>query len=393
MEQGADPDPGRLVIVGGSLDGDNAEVYRAVLDGREGSGPFCVLPTASGVPESSMERAVDRFQEYAGSDARVIGIRITTDDPEAANDPEVVDTIAGCSGFWFVGGAQHRILQVFRPATGDTPAYEALMARWADGAVVAGSSAGAAMMSSRSIGGGSPQEALASGVARDTDGDFEPEGEGVWVLPGMDFVPWAIVGQHHLARGRWGRLLVAVLEEEDRLGVGIDENTALLVEDGEARVIGASGVLLIDVGEAEPGTEPRTARGVRLVLMGPGDRLDVQTGEVRRQTAGKGTPAAPVPTPADRVLDDDAPYVAVPTLDEIRAAPFDRWALLHLMHYFAAGSTTRITLDGGARSLVLEAGEGFVGVADAEGGQVDEAGTPTGLSAGPLRLEVVATGG
>jgi cyanophycinase len=361
---------GRLVIVGGALAADNAEVYHAVLEAREGDGPLCIVPTASGVPEESMASSIERFSAYA-SDARygpgapeVIGVWITTENPEAARDPETVAQLAGCSGYWFVGGQQARIVSTFRPSEGDTPAYEALMRRWREGAVVSGTSAGAAMMSSRSIGGGSPAEAFRAGVTRDGDAD------GVWVMRGMDFVPWAILGQHHMARGRWGRLVVATLEEEDWLGLGIDENTALMYEDGVGTVIGASGVLVVDVSDATAGTDPRTAIGIRLELLAAGDRIDVRTGAVARSALGKGTPPA------------------LP-LDEAAAEPFARWAFLRILQGFASGEVRRFIADADTHTLRLRRGVGFAGVASTdETAVLEEAGTRAGLSVGPLVLDI-----
>lgn len=245
------------------------------------------------------------------------------------------------------------------------------------------------MMSSRSIGSGTPAAALEFGVVRDADGDGEEDGEGVWLLPGMDFVPWAIVGQHHLARGRWGRLVVAVLEEEDRLGLGIDENTALVYDDdGVAEVVGASGVLMFDVTGATPGDAPRTATGIRVEFLGAGDRVDVRTLAVTRSTAGKARPTPPVAAggadaPSGRTSDEDG--ITPPTIDEIAADPFARWALLHLLHAFAAGTVDEVALDGGARTLTLRRAPGFAAWARAEEGVQ---GTPAGLSAGPLTLDI-----
>ena len=393
-ESGAIPaeSHGRLVIVGGGLSSENADVYHAVLEGRDGNGPFCVMPTASGVPEESMNSAVERFTGYAadarysGMSAEVTGLWITTENPEAASDSTMVERIEACSGFWFVGGVQSRVMQVFRPATGDSPGYRALMRRWREGAVVAGSSAGAAMMSSRSIGSGTPAAALEFGVVRDADGDGEEDGEGVWLLPGMDFVPWAIVGQHHLARGRWGRLVVAVLEEEDRLGLGIDENTALVYDDdGIAEVVGASGVLMFDVTGATPGDAPRTATGIRVEFLGAGDRVDVRTLAVTRSTAGKAQPTPPPVADASGGAAPDEDGITPPTIDEIAADPFARWALLHLLHAFAAGTVDEVALDGGARTLTLRRAPGFASWARAEEGVQ---GTPAGLSAGPLTLDI-----
>lgn len=389
---------GRLVIVGGALDEENAPVHHAVLEARQGEGPLCVLPTASGAPERSLESAVAIFRRYAadprheGDRPEVTGVWITTDNPEAAADPAIAAELAGCSGYWFVGGDQSRVMRVFRPASGDTPGYRAIMARWREGAVVAGSSAGAAMMSARSIGGGSPAEALAHGVVRDRDDDGEADGDGVWVLPGMGFVDWAIVGQHHLARGRWGRLVVAVLEEEDALGVGIDENTALVYRDGVAEVVGASGVLVVDTSGARAGELPRTATGIRLELLGPGDRLDVRSGAVTRVTAGRVVPPPGALGPdADRESStSDGAVPARPARADLEADPFADWAFLRLLHAFATGEVEEITLQGDARTLTLRRGAGFTGQAAREGGVVEEAGTPVGLSVGPLVLELSA---
>jgi cyanophycinase len=320
----------------------------------------------------------------------VTGIWITTENMEAASQPAVVDSITACSGYWFVGGVQDRIVQTFRPPTGDTPGYAALMRRWNEGAVVAGSSAGAAMMSSRSIGGGSPADALEFGVARDADGDWDPDGEGVWVLPGMDFVPWAIVGQHHLARGRWGRLVVATMVEADELGLGIDENTALVVDHEPggpvATVVGASSVLMVDVAGAEVDPEGRTARGIRLELLGAGDRLDVATREVTRMREGR---APPEPGIDPTASGDPEERLVQPTVAEIAADPFARWAFLHLLHQMTTSeSFTEVTLDGGARELYLRPGPGATAWASDVGEPVEGAGTPYALSVGPLLLDV-----
>lgn len=381
--------PGRLVIVGGSLDADNEAVYRAVLEARDGDGPLCVLPTASGDPEPSMNSAIQRFQRYVGPDVEVTGIWVTTENPEAVGRPAVVDSLAACSGYWFVGGSQSRIMEVFRPAAGDTPAYEALMRRWREGSVVSGSSAGAAMMSSRSIAGGSPEEALDYGVVRDENRDGEADGEGVWVMPGMDFAPWAILGQHHLARGRWGRLVVAVLEEPDALGLGIDENTALVVDHGQdglsAEVVGASSVLLVDDSGADVDVAARTARGLRLELLGAGDVLELETGAITRATVGRTAPDGSIDPSAGG---EPGQTLAQPTVDAVAAAPFQRWAFLHLLHRMGAGETDAVTLEGGVRLLELRTGEGFTAWADLDGEPVEGAGTPRALSLGPMVLDV-----
>jgi hypothetical protein len=188
----------------------------------------------------------------------------------------MADRLRACSGFFFTGGSQSRILDVFLPDGEPTAAYHALWERYQAGAVVAGSSAGAAIMSDPMIAGGSSVEALREGVR--TGG----EGDGVWLTRGLGFLKRGLVDQHFLARGRWARLLVGVLASpDDSLGFGIDENTALVVEGDSAWVMGESGVLFLDARSAVREDGGNGGHGVRAFLLGEGDGVDLQTGMVR----------------------------------------------------------------------------------------------------------------
>jgi cyanophycinase len=241
-------------------------VHRATLAGRQGSGPLCVIPTASGDVDGAIEYAVDLFNRYGGPNTAV-GIRLSVDEPAAAHDDAIVARILGCSGFWFSGGVQSRTVRLFRPDGGSTPAYEALLQRHADGAVVGGSSAGAAIMSDPMIAGGSTTGALARGVSRDRAERDEEEnddyaGGGISITTGLGFLGPAIVDQHFLARGRIGRLITAVLDlDEYDVGFGIDENTALVVDGDTAYALGESGVIALDARAARATAAPPPACG------------------------------------------------------------------------------------------------------------------------------------
>ncbi len=352
--------PGRLVIVGGALAGDNAEIYGAILGGREGVGPLCVFPTASGVPQESMESAVARLEEHGGPGAAE-GIFLTEANADEAQSESLAARIRDCSGFFFTGGDQSRIIDVFRPDGAGTPAYEALMDRWREGAVVSGSSAGAAMMSGRAIAGGNSSSALEAGLRH------QEEGEGVWIRSGMDFAPWAIVDQHFLARGRWGRLLTAVVADGAvHLGVGIDENTALVVDGDEASVVGASGVIWLDARSATLDHQSVTGSGLIMHLLGEGDRVSISTGAVVR-AQGKAT----LPVSGSGV---EAPH-----------QPFARWALLHFLVAWSVSDQPEVTVGPPGRPIILRKGEGFQAVAEGPGGVE---GTPSGLSAGPILVDL-----
>lgn len=287
---------GRLVIVGGALDADNAPVWDAVLAARDGDGPVCVLPTASGVPERSMASAVETLDRYGGP-GTARGIPITEDVPSDALDPDVVATLRSCSGYWFTGGSQSRITETFLPDGSPTPALEAIRERFREGAVLAGTSAGAAMMSAPMIAGGSSEEAFRSWI----DVDDGASGEGVRIRPGLAFFDVGVLDQHFLARGRIGRLLVAVLHHpEISVGFGIDENTAMVVDGRTAAVVGTSGVVVVDGREGDPADRERA---LTIWLAGPRDGIDLSTLTVEPASAKRPLPAVDEPLPEDPILD------------------------------------------------------------------------------------------
>lgn len=264
-------DPGSLVIIGGGLQADNGPVYRAILERALPDRPICVLPTASAEPQRSMDSYLADFlrwsEEYGvgptvgtrGAAAR--GVPITKDDAAKAHDADVVADLADCGGIFFTGGDQSRIADVFRPDGEDSPAYEALLRLHREGAVIAGTSAGAAVMSDPMIGGGSSEDALLHGVV-DADPLIEGNPSGVWIRDGVGFLPGAIVDQHFLARGRFGRLMVAARHllqgrQDPLLAVGVGENTALVVDApgtdaATVHVIGPSAVVLVEMQPGDP---------------------------------------------------------------------------------------------------------------------------------------------
>ena len=114
---------------------------------------------------------------------------------------------------------------------------EAIRQRHAQGCVVGGTSAGAAVMSRKMLTGKANLEALSAGTTE------LAEGLGLW--------PGVIVDQHFHARQRFNRLLSAVNSNQSEIGVGIDESTGVVVEENRWRVVGASGVLIVDSRTAE----------------------------------------------------------------------------------------------------------------------------------------------
>ena len=379
------PVTGALVVIGGALSPDNEAVYRAILDRRMGDGPVCVVPTASAEPAESGGSAVERFDRYGGAGSAV-ALELMVDHPEGAADPVMVERMGECAGFYFVGGQQSRITRLLGTEESPTPVLTALMHRFGEGAVVSGSSAGAAIMSHPMIGGGASAEAVQEGVLwRVGQGDGgnggagEEGGEepgGVILDGGLGLLDGVLVDQHFLARGRIGRLITAVLDPRtSELGMGVDENTALVVEDGVARVVGASGVVVVDgstaTGEARgtPGSPLRTGgvRDVTVHLLGPGDGYDLARREV--------LPAAGTSSPGDHPGDGEG-----------GGDLFARWEFLHALRELAGPSGDSVASTGEGLRMVVRKGPGFQArVRTGEGVQ----GVEEGFGAGPFRVDLL----
>ncbi len=356
---------GRLVLIGGGLRSENLAVYEAVLGGRDGDGPLCILPPASGTPRASMEGYVDSF-DAVGGPGTAEGILLSVDNRSDAESEAVAERLSGCSGFFFTGGVQSRITEVLLPDGETTPAFQTLWNRYQSGAVVSGSSAGAAIMSDPMIAGGGSGEALRWGITS------REEGEGVWLAEGLGFLESGLVDQHFLARGRWARLLVGILGMEgDRLGLGIDENTALVVEADSAWVVGESGVLVLDARAATSEDGGNGGYGVRVHLLGAGDRLNLRTGAVRPDPAKIGVPEGEEP-----FADPDADL-------------FAPWSLLRVLLELATAPDTRLTFHQDGQFLEIRKEPGFTALAPAD---PNNRTPPAGLFLGPFVMSVWAEG-
>lgn len=348
----------RLVIAGGALSAETAAVWQAFVEARHGSGPLCVLPTASGNPERSGASAAATLRRYT-HEVNVRVLPLTTESAGLATQPGFAEELRACSGYWFVGGSQSRITDVFLPGGLETMAWQALHDRHAQGAVIGGSSAGAAMMSSLMIAGGSSREALDHGVAT------SPDGPGIDVRAGMRLFDAGVLDQHFLARGRIGRLLVTVLDHpEIAVGFGIDENTALVVEGDSVRVLGESGVIIVD-GRAASG---RGDEALHVWLAGSGDHFTLEQ---------------LTPTAASHKTSIPADGSAVAAPDDL----FARWVFLEALVALARSSVTEVSWDAGngASVAVTKAARFSAQQAQTNGGPE---GTPAGLSLGPLEVRV-----
>lgn len=303
---------GALVIAGGAVREDTAAIPQALIAGRPaGARAIAIIPSASGAPAASAAHAAALLTQHGADagDIRIIPLAMI-DDPDTpdiderrwaahADDPATVALLADAGAIWFTGGDQMRTMALLAPGGRETRLLRAIRARQAAGAVIGGTSAGAAVMSRQMIAGGEPLPALVLAPRRlDGTAPVESAAGELLMADGLGFLADGLVDQHFDARRRLGRLARALftLPPERRKGFGIDENTALRVSgDGRyGEVLGAGSVTLLDARGADAALTPALqAKGLRLSVAVPGDRIDLAA-----MTVEPGPGRAP-PPPSD----------------------------------------------------------------------------------------------
>ncbi|MBF2047387.1 MAG: cyanophycinase [Leptolyngbya sp. IPPAS B-1204] len=220
---------GPLVIIGGAEERDGeAKILRAFIQLAGGrSAQIVVLTAATSEPIEAGETYIEVFKRLGAKTVWVVDTR----DPDDANQFEAVWAIRQASGIFFTGGDQARIVERIK----GTILEDAIQKRHSEGAVIAGTSAGAAIM---------PEVMIVRG-----ESETSPRNDAVMLGAGMGFVSGMVVDQHFAQRGRLGRLLTALVLQPSIIGVGVDENTALIVKGDEFEVLGEGAVTIVDESE------------------------------------------------------------------------------------------------------------------------------------------------
>jgi len=262
------PGRGSLFIVGGGTQPATLVDEFVKLAGGPGKANIVVLAMASASGEKNGEDKAVSLQKL-GAKARNIWIT-----REQADLDSVVHLLDSATGVWFGGGDQNRLTKALL----GSKVEKAIHARYAAGAVVGGTSAGAAVISTPMITG---TELLPT---RDTTEAWTRVKRGtVQVDSGFSFINDAIIDQHFLRRKRQNRLLSLVLGDGPHLGAGIDEGTAIIVDpNGMWRIMGVSSVLIFDARDAKRTAADAAvlgASGVRMHLLPSGATFDPKTGK------------------------------------------------------------------------------------------------------------------
>jgi len=258
------PPKGFLFIIGGG-DRDEVMMRRFVeLAGRFGTGRIVVFPMASSEPEATGDSLVGELKKLGAREAK--SFVLSREQALAEGSDRILD---GAGGVFFSGGDQSRQTAILL----HTPLHRRLLDLYANGCVMGGTSAGAAVMSEVMITGDEKRKP-------EEGHEFETiEAGNVITTEGFGFLKTAIIDQHFVVRKRLNRLISLVAEKPHLLGIGIDESTAIVVERGRIfEVTGEGQVLVWDGSKARV----RAASDRKIGLAGmlfhvllPGDRFDL----------------------------------------------------------------------------------------------------------------------
>lgn len=262
---------GVAVPIGGGLKAEHEAVWRRMVELSGGPGArWVVLGTASGEPMASAEQAAANLRRR-GAVAEALPVSpLLQDKPiaDAVRDPVLIDKVRSARGVFFTGGSQDRIVDHLFPGGQATPLLQAIWQLYRAGGVVAGTSAGAAIMSTTMFRDApSPLGVMQGRWA-----------EGKEVDRGLGFVgPALFVDQHFLERGRIARMLPLMVAKGYRLGIGVEEDSAIVVKGDAVEVFGKA--VLVDLAKAQvdPRAKPFALKGAQLSLLDTGDKLSLAT--------------------------------------------------------------------------------------------------------------------
>jgi cyanophycinase len=258
---------GPLVIIGGAeakSEGSCCEILEEVAKpAAKSKGRLLIVTVATSLPEELGAEYVRVFKRLGVQHVDVFDIR-TRDE---ASDPAKLKQLAGAAVIFFTGGDQLRITSQI----GGTPVFKRILEIHEEGGMIAGTAAAPALV---------PETMLISGASEES-----PRVASLGMAPGLGLLKGVVVDSHFAERGRLGRLLGAVAQNPYNLGLGIDENTAIVVEnDQRFRVMGTGAVYVIEgshityssLSERDPDGS-MSIHDLKLHVLGRGDGYDLTT--------------------------------------------------------------------------------------------------------------------
>lgn len=237
-----------LLIVGGAEDkvGRSVVLRRFVRLAGGRTSRIVVVPTASSYAAEASTLYTAIFTRLRAGRVEIVHAPTRA----AADDPALVARLDEATGVYMSGGSQ---LQLSQNIVG-TPVGDAIHRAYHRGAVIAGTSAGASIMSQLMISLG--------------DGGVTPRQRSSQLSAGLGLLPGFVVDQHFDQRGRYGRLLSIVANSPSLVGLGVDEDTAAEIHDERTlTVVGTGAVFVLDARHAVTDA-PQAKRGAPLLVSG-----------------------------------------------------------------------------------------------------------------------------
>jgi cyanophycinase len=253
---------GTVITIGGHEDKEGEKRILHEVAGRVGKGRLVVCTVASSVPDQLWETYEPIFRSMGVHHVRHLDIRVRED----ALEENRVRVLDDATVVFFTGGDQLKVTSQI----GDTPVYDRIREIYEEGGTMAGTSAGASVMSETMI------------VAGQQDATHRI-GSELRMAPGLGLIPGVLIDQHFAERGRIGRLLGAVTQNPRIVGLGIDEDTAGIFSRQRFTVLGSGAVYVLDGRKVsysnmsnEDETHTLSAFNVTLHLLSEGDLFDLQ---------------------------------------------------------------------------------------------------------------------
>lgn len=245
------PERGSLVIAGGAMR--SGEIYRRFIELAGGpDAPLVMIPTAGGA--EGYDQFHPGLNAWRANGARNLTVLHTTD-PAEADTEEFVAPLLDAAGVYFFGGRQWRLVDAYA-GTRTEREIRAVLER---GGVIGGSSAGATIQGSYLVRGDTRTNTVMMGDHTE----------------GFGYLRNVAIDQHVLRRNRHFDLIEVIEAHPHLLGIGIDENTALVVRGDLAQVMGESYVLVYD-------NQTTTGAAGQFYFLAPGDRFNLATREASR---------------------------------------------------------------------------------------------------------------
>lgn len=273
---------GKLIIIGGSVDKgsfsntpenlpknlkffEKGILKRMIDESAKGNlSRIEIITTASSIPVEVGEEYIEAFKNLNVTNTAVLDIRTR----EEANEPKNIERLKNADVVMFTGGDQLRLTSIF----GGTTFHHLLLERYEnENFIISGTSAGAAASSNNMIYQGSSSEALLKGEVK--------------ITGGLGFINNVIIDTHFVQRGRIGRLMYACASNPINVGIGLGEDTGLLITEGNnMEAIGSGLIILVDathmrhtnITDVEMG-EPVSIDNLTVHVMSYGDNFDLKS--------------------------------------------------------------------------------------------------------------------